>query len=166
MNDFSELESELKQLRPSPVTRDLINKIERDLAQASPATAAILPRHRFFQLNSLSLGLGLAAAAVFLFLARINVEQPGKSRTLAAITPAPSAAMPNSPDNFVPAGVTQVVYNTRDEGLHFASGGSEPMRRLRSRTRETMQWENPHTGASLRVSYPSEEVTLIPVPGQ
>jgi hypothetical protein len=29
-----------------------------------------------------------------------------------------------------------------------------------------LQWNNPQTGASLRVSYPSEEVTLIPVSGQ
>ena len=167
MNDFSELESELKQLRPAALSRDLISKIERDLAQPSPATAAILPRRRTGQLNWLSLGLGLAAAAAFLFLARINVEQkPGEPQTFAALTPAPSFATTNTPDNFVPAGVTQVVYNTRDEGLHFTAGGSEPVRRLRSRTRETMQWENPRTGASLRVSYPSEEVTLIPVPGQ
>ena len=30
-------------------------------------------------------------------------------------------------------------------------------------TRETLQWKNPATGASLQVSYPSEHVELIPV---
>jgi hypothetical protein len=29
-----------------------------------------------------------------------------------------------------------------------------------------VQWKNPQTGASLRVSYPKEEVTLIPISGQ
>jgi hypothetical protein len=40
------------------------------------------------------------------------------------------------------------------------------MRRVRYQTHETLQWRNAATGASLRVSYPSEQVELIPVPGQ
>ena len=195
MNDFSELESELKQLRPRAVSSDLTSRVALELdgpserneaerngveesrgnrltvLQRDPSTSLGMteetPRRTFLGSNWMPLGLGLAAAAAFLFLARINVEQkPDKAQSFAALTPAPSFATTNTPDNFVPAGVTQVVYNTRDEGLHFTAGGSEPVRRLRSRTRETMQWENPRTGASLRVSYPSEEVTLIPVPGQ
>ena len=69
-------------------------------------------------------------------------------------------------DRFIPSRATQVVYNTRDEGLHFAEGSPQPVRRLRYQTQETCQWRNPSTGASLRVSYPSEEVVLIPVSGQ
>jgi hypothetical protein len=37
---------------------------------------------------------------------------------------------------------------------------------MRYHTRETLRWQNPQTGASLRVSYPSEEVVLLPVSGQ
>jgi hypothetical protein len=59
-----------------------------------------------------------------------------------------------------------VVYNARDEGLHFADGSERPVRRVRYRTQQTWRWRNPETGASLRVSYPSEEVVLIPVSGQ
>jgi hypothetical protein len=66
----------------------------------------------------------------------------------------------------VPAGITQLVYNTRDEGLHFEEGADQPVRRVRSHKQQTLQWNNPQTGASLSVSYPSEEVTLIPVSGQ
>ena len=71
-----------------------------------------------------------------------------------------------SSNKFVPAGATQVVYNTRNEGLQFADGSRQPLRRLRYQTQQTWQWRNPSTGASLRVSYPSEEVVLIPVSGQ
>jgi len=81
------------------------------------------------------------------------------------ITPAP-APMAQIDSSFVPSALTQVVYERRDEGLHFTEGADEPVRRVRSRKRETMQWNNPQTGASLRVSYPAEEVTLIPVVGQ
>jgi hypothetical protein len=69
-------------------------------------------------------------------------------------------------NKFMPADTTQVVYQTRDEGLLFPAGSEQPMRRLRSQMHETLQWRNPGTGASLRVSYPSEEVELVPISGQ
>jgi hypothetical protein len=69
-------------------------------------------------------------------------------------------------EKFVPAGATRVVYNTRDEGLHFTDGSHQPLRRVRYQARQTWQWRSTTTGASLRVSYPSEEVVLIPVSGQ
>jgi hypothetical protein len=72
----------------------------------------------------------------------------------------------NSNAQFVPAGLTQVVYHTRDEGLHFAGNSNQPMRRVRSQSRDTLQWRNPQTGATLRISYPQEEVSLTPISGQ
>ena len=170
MNDFSELEAELKKLRPRPVSPDLSARIEVSLAQEAAgrgvATAGVLPKQRKFRPNWFALGLGLAAAATFLILARVNVDRPSKSTGLALLTPAPITPAAKAVDSFVPAAMTQVVYDTKDEGLHFAEGKDEPMRRLRSRKRETVQWKNPQTGASLRVTYPTEEVTLVPVSGQ
>ncbi len=169
MNDFSELEAELKKLRPAAISTELSARIERGLNEptGATATAGVLPKRRNFRLNWFALGLGLAAAAAFVLLARVNVPRPATpQRNVASITPMPSTPMTAANSNFVPAGLTQVVYNTRDEGLLFRQGADQPVRRLRSRTRETLQWRNPETGASLRVSYPSEEVTLVPVPGQ
>jgi hypothetical protein len=40
------------------------------------------------------------------------------------------------------------------------------VRRIRYQTQQTWRWHNPRTGASLRVSYPSEEIVLLPVSGQ
>lgn len=168
MNDFSELEAELKKLRPAAASPELTARIERGLAEVSgrTATAGVLPKRRNVRVNWFALGLGLAAAAALLLLARIDVDQPaGKRQSVVATTPLPFAQpVPN--DAFVPAGLTQVVYDTRDEGLHFPESGDQPVRRVRSRKRETLKWNNPQTGTSLRVSYPSEEVTLIPVEGQ
>jgi hypothetical protein len=171
MNDFSELEGELKKLRPRPVSPDLSARIEVGLAEKEAAgrgtaTAGVLPKQNKFRLNWFALGLGLAAAATFLVLARVNVDRPSKSTGLALLTPAPITPAAKAVDSFVPAAMTQVVYDRKDEGLHFAEGQDEPMRRVRSRKRETVQWNNPQTGATLRVSYPKEEVTLIPVDGQ
>jgi hypothetical protein len=171
MNDFSELEAELKKLRPRPASPDLAARIEVGLVEVAgrgTATAGVLPKkRRNFRPNWWALGLGLAAAAIFLLLARVNVDRPSsKSTGLALLTPAPITPAAQLPDNFVPAALTQVVYDRRDEGLHFTDGADQPVRRLRSKKRETMQWNNPQTGASLRVSYPTEEVTLVPVSGQ
>ncbi|HEX4631616.1 MAG TPA: hypothetical protein VH188_11705 [Chthoniobacterales bacterium] len=170
MNDFSELETELKKLRPRSVSPDLNARIEVSLAEEAmgrgTATAGVLPKQSRFRLNWFALGLGLAAAATFLILARVNVDRPSKSTGLAMLTPAPITPAAKAVDSFVPSAMTQVLYDTKDEGLHFTDGQNEPMRRLRSRKRETVQWKNPQTGASLRVSYPTEEVTLVPISGQ
>jgi hypothetical protein len=170
MSDFTELEAELKKLRPRGASPELTTRVEHALgAEVSgrTATAGVLPRKpRNFRVNWLGLGLGLAAATALLILARVNVDQPGKRASVVAMTPAPFAPPIQASDAFVPAGLTEVVYNTRDEGLHFPDGADQPVRRVRSQKRETLQWRNPGTGTSVRVSYPSEEVTFIPVSGQ
>ena len=178
MNDFSEIEDKLRKLQPVQPSADLMTRIERALAEArhgeslhsgkgSTSTAGVLPREHRFHFNWVSLGLGLAAAAALVLFARIQLDRPvKKTPALAAITPAPAFSSASSTAQFVPAGLTQVVYRTRDEGVHFPNNSEQPMRRVRSHTRETLRWRNPTTGASLRISYPSEEVSLTPVSGQ
>src|SRR5580765_4641887 len=129
MNDFSELEAELKKLRPRPTSPDLSARIEVSLAEEvagrGVATAGVLPKQRRFRPNWFALGLGLAAAATFLVLARVNVDRPSKSTGLALLTPAPIAPAAKIDDALVPAALTQVVYDRKDEGLHFAEGANE-----------------------------------------
>jgi hypothetical protein len=164
MNDFSELENQLRKLRPVQPSADLLTRVERALAEErSTSTAGVLPRESHFHFNWLSLGLGLAAAAALILLAFVRLQQPAK-KTPNLVSTSPAPAISN--DQLVPAGLTQVVYHTRDEGLHFPTNSNEPVRRVRSQTRETLRWRNPKTGASLRVSYPREEVSLVPISGQ
>ncbi len=170
MNDFSKLEAELKKISPVVTSPHLVTRIERGIERAEAATqSAGVARRSRFQINWLPLGLGLAAATAFLLLARVNVDRTPNALILtSAASPAPSitSANPNTSTSFVPVGMTQIVYNTHDEGLVFANGADEPVRRVRSHKRETLRWKNPGTGASLEVSYPSEETKFIPVPGQ
>jgi hypothetical protein len=178
MNDFSDIESKLRKLRLVQPSADLVSRIEQALGEdrsthlrsataRQTATAGVVPREPRFHFNWLSLGLGLAAAAALVLFARIQLDRPAKkSPTLASITPSPDFSAVNSTAQFVPAGLTQVVYHTRDEGLHFPNNSEQPMRRVRSHSRETLRWRNPSTGASLRISYPSEEVSFVPVTGQ
>jgi hypothetical protein len=121
--------------------------------------------------NWWSLGFGLAAAAVLILFAAVIMERWHEpQQTVALSSPAPETRpallgtqRSTAPSRFVPAGGTNLVYNARDEGLHFADGSERPLRRVRYNTQQTWRWRNPETGASLRVSYPSEEIVLIPV---
>jgi hypothetical protein len=179
MNDLSEIEDELRKLRPASPSPVLFERIEEAMldGRAGASHARQPARLRY---NWLSLGLGLAAAAVLALFAAVSMERrQERGEKNAQNSPAPETrpVLPASrgeseiarstfSDKFVPAGATRLVYNTRDEGLQFARGSGQPLRRLRYQTHETWQWRNPTTGASLRVSYPSEEVVLIPVSGQ
>jgi hypothetical protein len=170
MNDFTEIESELKKLRPAPVATNLPARIEKAFREESSLLSAKTSSKHSTRTNwiSLGVGLGLAAAAGFLMLARVKDNQPAKNQPSVVA----KEAMPNerpaiiNAGRMIPAGLTEVVYHTRDEGLHFPQGAIQPVRRMRRQTQETLRWQNPQTGASLRVSYPSEEVVLLPVSGQ
>ena len=176
MNDFSEIENELRRLRPAQPSPILFDRIEEAMAEPCRASAlADGTRHWWrFTEQPCSWGFGLAAAAALILFAAISMErQQDGGKEIAQISPKAQTvplmnegAASTSSAKFVPAGATRLVYNTRDEGLQFPRGSGQPLRRLRYRTHESWQWRNPTTGASLRVSYPSEEVVLIPVSGQ
>ncbi len=168
MDDFSELEAELKQLRPAAASTDLMARVERKLAEgAATRSGGVLPRRRERRVNWFGLGLGLAATAALVMLARVNVDKPVPQQPTLAVAPSAASRVESIlPRTLVPDGVTRVVYNTRDEGLVFPRSSAEPVRRVRSRSRETLQWKDPGSGASLRVSYPTEETELIPISGQ
>jgi hypothetical protein len=176
MSDFSELENELKKLRPAQPSPVLFARVEEAMTGSESAKVIRLDR---FRINYAALGFGLAAAAVLLLFAKVSTDRrQGAAGNIVQNSPVPDTKSllpahrgnriegPRSSGEFIPAGATQLVYNTRDEGLQFTDGSEQPLRRVRYQTRETLQWRNPATGASLRVSYPSEEVVLIPVSGQ
>jgi hypothetical protein len=178
MNDFYELEKELRKLRPAQPSPVLFERVGEGLkdSKASAVADARSSWWRFKEAtrNWWSLGFGLAAAAVLILFAVVTMErQHEQQETVAQSSPTPETRpapleteRSTTPSRFVPAGGTNVVYNARDEGLHFADGSERPVRRVRYNTQQTWRWRNPETGASLRISYPSEEIVLIPVSGQ
>lgn len=179
MNDFFELEKELRKLRPAQASPVLFERVGEALKDGRPGIkerrslarrwSGLETSHPWW-----SLGFGLAAAAVLILFAAITMERRHEQQQTIAQSPPASTIRPvpletersTSRSGFVPAGGSNVVYNTRDEGLHFADGSERPVRRVRYNTKQTWRWRNPETGASLRVSYPSEEIVLIPVSGQ
>jgi hypothetical protein len=163
MNDFSELESDLKKLRPVPVSDELCARVQLALSQpAAGPTAGVIakPSRKGMVWWSLGLGLTAASALILIWLAFYSEPMPS-SRTIAQATASPVESVDSG---LQPTALTRVVYRQHDEGIVFSPNQSErPLRRVRYDTRETMQWRNPQTGASLRVSYPAEQVVLAPV---
>lgn len=163
MSDFAELETELKKLRPTPVPAGLLARVEHALAQpAALPTAGLLPRRAKRSRVWWSLGLGLTTASALLLIWLAFFAEPPPARRIVA----QNATSPVEPigSGLQPSALTRVIYRQHDEGLVFSPNQSErPLRRVRYNTRETMQWRNPQTGASLRVSYPAEQVVLAPV---
>ena len=177
MNDFSDLEKELRKLQPAQPSPMLFERVGEGLKNCRASVSdAKWKRWRFTETpyNWWSLGFGLAAAAILILFAAVTMERRhdqqqtvAQSSPVSETRPVPLGTERSIPaSRFIPAGGTNVVYNARDEGLHFADGSERPVRRVRYRTQQTWRWRNPETGASLRVSYPSEEVVLIPVSGQ
>ena len=165
MNDFSEIEQELKKLRPAQPSHGFLARVEQAIADPEIGEDKIIRPNRFRR-SWIALGVGVAAAALFLVLAQISTRHREKQSERIAQNPAATETRSTSANQFIATDATQVLYNTRDEGLHFTGGSKGPMRRLRYQTHQTWQWRNPATGASLRVSYPSEEIVLIPISGQ
>ncbi len=163
MSDFSELETELKKLRPAPVPAGLLARVEHTLAQpAAIPTAGLLPRRAKRSSAWWLLGLGLTTASALLLIWLAFFAQPPPTRPIVAQNATPPVEVTGS--GLQPSALTRVIYRQHDEGLVFSPNQSErPLRRVRYETRETMQWRNPQTGASLRVSYPAEQVVLTPV---
>ena len=178
MNDFSDLEKELRKLRPAHPSPMLFERVGEALKDSEAAVSGASSKQwRFTETgyrNWWSLGFGLAAAAVLILFAVVTMERRQEHQQTVAQNSAAPETRPvplrtersTSRSKFLPAGGTNLVYNTRDEGLHFANGSERPVRRVRYHTQQTWRWRNPETGASLRVSYPSEEIVLIPVSGQ
>src|SRR4029450_4918507 len=150
MNDFSELENELKKLRPARPSPALFERVEE--AMVGSESAKIIRPDRF-RIHYRAPGFGLAAAAVLLLLAKLNTDRRQEpAERIAQNSPAPETKplLParrdrsgiegsRSSNEFFPAGATQVVYNTRDEGLQFTDRSEQPLRRLRLQTQATWQ---------------------------
>ena len=74
MNDFSDLENELKKLRPAQPSPVLFERVEEALENCRAGASPVRQLKRL-SYNWLSLGFGLAAAAVLVLFATINMER-------------------------------------------------------------------------------------------
>ena len=176
-DELSQLEAELKRLRPAAPTRDFLARIERELSPpiATPVVAPVVRRPaRLWWFWAGALPAAAAAIAVIVTLAVRNPppsvpkDVTIRSDSVAA-TPSPAPdlsslppALPASSASFKPVAAENVLYAAQDEGLVTLDDGT-PARRERLNYVDTITWKNPRTNASVRWTVPREEVRVIPV---
>ena len=86
MNDLSQIEKELRKLRPARPSPILFERVEQDMTNGRAVVShAIKPRRPSgLHYNWLSLGFGLAATAVLVLFAAVKMErQPESGKEIA-----------------------------------------------------------------------------------
>jgi hypothetical protein len=175
MND-SEIEDQLRLLKPAAPSAELPGRIERELAMnvASSPTAGVITRpskpspfwHWVRDLGWAGAGAVTALMAVALYSAADKSAAPpaGPTPMLASVTPpvGPSVTAPAEEQAFEPTESSRelVAVNDSNELLDTEDG---PVREVRYTYRERLAWAHPGTGARLEIEVPREDVYLLPV---
>ncbi len=159
-HEFTELEAELKQLRPAAPSPELLARLASELAPAVKPTSAISrPAPRTISPWWLLVSLPAAAAFTFILTSSALRRPPTSAAdlTLASANDTASTA-----PLFKPVSSENVLYDARDEGIVQLADGT-PARRVRESYVDTLVWKNPRTNASLRWTVPRDEVRVVPV---
>jgi hypothetical protein len=161
MND-SELEDQLRSLRPAAPSPELGQRIARELAAVNGAPCAgVIVRpardagHTWRWLRDLA----WACAGAGVALVSATLLSPSEK----APQPLASAPVPvERADAFEPEGTTHELLAARDSDqlLDTADG---LVREVRYSFRERHAWTNPRTGARMEIEVPREDVHLLPV---
>lgn len=162
-NEFSQLEAELKALRPVAPSRQVQARIARELERGAGA-ARVTPSARAWWRWAAALP---AAAAVLIMLVVFVRRVPPATRVeniAAAVAPATAAVVGEADTEpaFKPISAENVLYAVADEGLVTLDDGTAA-RRERLSYVDTITWKNPRTNASVRWTMPREEVRVVPV---
>ncbi len=162
--DPTDLERELRRLQPMKPDQRLIDRIAEVLDQpgaGAPRLAYAWWQRLGFNRPAAALGWGLlcpasAACVAILVAGHLRTEVP-----LPSPSTAPAVAHGGLPTTSGTQAVN-VLYQTLDEGV-VSNDGQEAVRRVRYRSADRVSWHNPQSGAQWEVSYPREDVLLIPV---
>lgn len=158
-DDLSQLEAELKGLRPAAPTRDLLARIEGELAApTTPITPIAAKSNRRSGPPWWLWATALPAAAAIAVMIAATRGRPGTAPRM-GVTPQPAV---ESAAEFKPVSAENLLYAAEDEGLVTLDDGT-PARRERLNYVDTITWKNARTNASVRWTIPREEVRVIPV---
>lgn len=149
LDELDELEQELRRLRPRRVDAALLGRMAAALEEP---VAPVGDRWVRWALP--------AAAGLVLGLVAVRFREPPAAEPETAV-PARYAAGESLP----PIAAEKLLLDAADEGLLTLADGT-PVRRLRSRSLETVTWRDPYSNASLQWSVPRERIRLLPVVAQ
>jgi hypothetical protein len=146
-NSLTELEAELKRLRPVTPSASLASRIASRMEE---------PAERRFSWAWVALPLAAAIALGIYINGHVTTpageSSPADSRVAtAAMTP-----------TYKPVSAQNILYDQRDEGLVTLADGSTA-RRIRNSYVDTITWKDSRSQASLKWSVPRTEERVVPV---
>ena len=170
-DDFSDLEAELKRMRPCAPSSELQSRLAATLDRpGAPTAQPVRIDHSVIFRRAWRWMRWPAAVAAAVVLALVTTRQPNSVKPIADQTAhsvsgtatAPIAATTTDPDLYKPVSAENVLYDSRDEGLVTLDDGTAA-HRVFQRYLDTYTWRNPRTNASLRWTVPRDEVRIVPV---
>jgi len=156
-------EEELRALQPAAPSLRLASRIAADLT--APTAAAAIVAHPVFNdstprrhMLSLCLAWGVAAAMTLAFFTRTPAPTPA-----AVVAPAPETATVEASPRFTPVSATNTLVGALDEGLVTLEDG-RTARKVRYEFLDTVDLLSADApGATIAVTFPREEIRLVPV---
>lgn len=160
-SDPDPLENALRQLRLAPTSAELASRLAHAL---QPAASIPPPRSRAratLQRASPWLAWSIAAAMTVAFFARTPPPPDARPAVAGrAMAGAPSAA---DAGGFQPVSSSNVLVAAQDEGLVLLDNG-QPARKVRYEYLDTIKLLSTDSSrATVDVSFPREEIRLVPV---
>ena len=161
-DDFTELENELKQLRPRALPAPLIGRVAKELAEAPRRRGLFAEWRTWFLPAAAAAALAVAVTSIpFLVSERHGTSLPATVES-PAVQASTVAAANTGPARLQPVRATNVLYDAVNEGIVYLDG-EQPARRMRLSYMDTITWENPKGGESLQWTVPREEILFVPV---
>ena len=160
--EIDDIEALLRRWRPRELRDDLTRRIALDL-ECPPRPLAAWWQRLGFNAPWAAAGWGLAVPALVI-LTTINAFSYPKT-TPSTVTPAErntASVSSDLPPAWQASKATNQRLETNDDGV-VLDALQRPVRRTRYRSEDTVSWRNASTGAELEVSYPREDVVMIPV---
>lgn len=166
--ELHDLEQELKRLRPTAPSPQLVARIEQGLAAAPSAAMVSRPASIRWIWTVVLPAAAAIAVGLFGFTvkrssdARDSVSVAGTSGSAVVAADVAESARVMDGTTLKPVAAENLLVAARDEGLVTLDDGT-PARRERLQYVDTITWQNPRTHASLTWRVPREEVRVIPV---
>jgi hypothetical protein len=170
-DDFSDLEAELKRMRPCAPSSELQARLAATLDRpAAPAAQPVsIDRSVIFR-RAWRWMLWPVAVAAGVVLALVVTRQSDPvlpsadqiAHPIGGNEAGPIAATTTDTDLYKPVSAENVLYDSRDEGLVTLDDGTAAHRVFQSYL-DTYTWRNPRTDASLSWTVPRDEMRIVPV---
>jgi len=158
-DDFTDLENELKQMRPRSVPAPLVGRVAEEFAAEPKVKRGLLAGWRTWILPAGAAALLAVTVTSIPFLVREPDATPAPSTATSqqqvTVTAAPSAKLQ-------PVRATNVLYEAVNEGV-VRLDDDTLARQVRFQYLDTITWEDPRSGVSLQRTVPREEIYFVPV---